>query len=138
VCVNERTHILQHMYYYYQIIILFQTTLVSDYEKQRRFCSLPEKGYNPRQVSISPTFYWAAFSNKMFFETLMCIKFGFVIIWWKWTGAKAACKMLLKSTIEVGQRVLPLEGLLHHAQRGPHQARGPGKISRKLPGHLYT
>jgi hypothetical protein len=49
-------------------------------------------------VSISPIFYKQFFHTKFFLAAFMCLQFGFVIIWQKDFGAKAAHKMLVKLT----------------------------------------
>jgi hypothetical protein len=49
-------------------------------------------------VSISPIFYEQLFCTKVFCATFMCFQFGFVILWQKDFGAKAAHKMWVKLT----------------------------------------
>ncbi len=53
-------------------------------------------------LSISPIFYKQLFIIKVLCPPFMCLQFGFVIFWQKDFGAKAAHKMLVKLTPEVG------------------------------------
>jgi len=54
--------------------------------------------FRQHKVSISPTFYDQLFSYKCIFQAILYLQFGFVIFSQKNTGAKAACKMLVKLT----------------------------------------
>jgi len=47
---------------------------------------------------MSPIFYEQLFHTKVFCTAFMCLQFGFVIFWQKDLGAKAAHKILVKST----------------------------------------
>ncbi len=51
------------------------------------------------QVSISSTFYASLLRTKVFCAAFLYLQFGFVIFLGKNIGAKAALKMLAKSTI---------------------------------------
>jgi hypothetical protein len=47
---------------------------------------------------MSPIFYEQLFCMKVFCAVFICLQFGFVILWQKDFGAKAAHKMLVKFT----------------------------------------
>ncbi len=49
-------------------------------------------------MSISPIFYEQLFHKKVFCAAFMYLQFGFVILWQKDFGTKAAHKMLVKLT----------------------------------------
>ncbi len=50
------------------------------------------------QLSISPTFYKQLYLTNVFCKVFLQLQFGFVVFWQKKSGAKAACKMLMKLT----------------------------------------
>jgi len=47
-------------------------------------------------VSLFLMFYEQLFVYKSIFEAFLQSQFGFVIFWWKYVGAKAAPRMLVK------------------------------------------
>ena len=54
--------------------------------------------HTPDYGSISPTFYAQLFCTKVFSAAFLYLQFGFVFVWRKNIGAKAARKMLVKLT----------------------------------------